>query len=130
LRNTVKTISELPEPFTRRIEVTLNDREFYIVARNAILLLFSLTALEVTSISPDSFTHAEALIHLWYSASLPSDILLQLLSRVKPLFTDVCEQISAKGDEETVEKTWNFPHHRSLRLVLRKKRMVTSGGAM
>lgn len=117
----VKTISELPEPFTRRIEVTLNDREFYIVARNAILLLFSLTALEVTSTPPDSFTHAEALIHLWYSASLPSDILLQLVSRVKPLFTDVCERISAKGDEEIVEKTWNFSHHRSLRLVLNKE---------
>lgn len=117
----VRTISELPEPFTRRIEITLNDREFYIVARNAILLLFSLTALEVTPTPPDGFTPAEALIHLWYSASLPSGILLQLVSRVKPLFTDVCEQISSKGDEEIVEKTWNFSHHRSLRLVLKKE---------
>jgi hypothetical protein len=117
----IKTISELPKPFTRRIEITLNDREFYIVARNAILLLFSLTAPEVTSIPPDDFTSAEALIHLWYSASLPSEILHQLVSRVKPLFTDVCEQISSKGDEEIVGKTWNFSHHRSFRLALKKK---------
>ncbi|KAJ0423532.1 hypothetical protein BJY00DRAFT_321672 [Aspergillus carlsbadensis] len=121
LRNVVKTISELSEPFTRRIEATLNDREFYIVARNAILLLFSLTALEAPSIPANGLTHAEALIHLWYSASLPSEIRLQLVSRVKPLFTDVCEQISAKGEEEIVEKTWNFSNRRSMRLVLKKE---------
>ncbi|KAG0156690.1 hypothetical protein PDIDSM_3871 [Penicillium digitatum] len=75
----------------------------------------------MTSISPGGFTNAESLIHLWYSASLPKDLTAQLASRVKPLFTGVCEQISAKATGEIVERTWTFAHNRSLRLTLRKE---------
>ncbi|KAJ5501693.1 hypothetical protein N7453_006510 [Penicillium expansum] len=121
LRNVVKTISEIPQAFAQRIDVTLNDRDFHIVARNTIMLLFCLTALEITSISPGGFTNAESLIHLWYSASLPEDIITQLASRVKPLFTEVCGQISTKATGEIVERTWNFSHNRSLRLALKKE---------
>ncbi|KAI3049468.1 hypothetical protein CBS147353_11672 [Aspergillus niger] len=122
LRNVVKTISQLPETFAERLDVTLNDREFHVVARNAILLLFSLTALEeVTAKIPSSRNSAESLIHLWYSASLTRDIISDLVSRVKPLFVDVCGKISAKAPGELVEKTWFFSHGRSLSLALNKE---------
>ena len=121
MRNVVKTISELPQSFVQRIDVTLNDRNFHVVARNAIMLLFCLTALDMTSIPPGGLTHAESLIHLWYSAALPKDIITQLVSRVKPLFTHVCGQISAKSTGEVVERTWNFSHNRSLHLALKKE---------
>ena len=121
MRNLVKTISELPDLFAQRIEATLNDREFHIVARNAIMLLFSLTALEGPSTLPGGFSEPEALIHIWYSASLPNDILTQIVLRVKPLLTDVCGQISAEAGGKIVEKTWQFSQNKSLRLVLRKE---------
>ena len=125
LRNVVKTIAQLPESFARRLQVTLNDREFHVVARNAILLIFSLTALEeMTAKIPDGPSRVESLIHLWYSASLPSDIIHQLTSRVKPLFADVCRQISTGAAEAagtTVERTWFFSCGKSLRLALRKE---------
>ncbi|KAL2835295.1 hypothetical protein BDW59DRAFT_177240 [Aspergillus cavernicola] len=122
LRNVVKTIAQIPEAFKQQIEVTLNDREFHVVARNAILLLFSLTALEETTAeTPGVFKSAESLLHLWYSASLPSDIVSQLVSRVKPLIADVCGQISPKAAGAMVEKTWFFSQGRSLRLAVKKE---------
>lgn len=122
LRNIVKTISQLPETFAERLGVTLNDREFHVVARNAILLLFSLTALEeATAKNPSNRNGAVSLIHLWYSASLTSDIISVIVSRVKPLFVDVCDKISAKAPGAIVEKTWFFSHGRSLSLALKKE---------
>ncbi|KAJ5742608.1 uncharacterized protein N7511_011340 [Penicillium nucicola] len=121
LRNVVKTVSELPQLFAQRIDLTINDRDFHVVARNAIILLFCLTALEITSIPPGGFANAESLIHLWYSASLPKNITTQLVSRVKPFFTEVCGQITAEATGEIVERTWNFSRKKSLRLVLRKE---------
>lgn len=117
----VKTISKLPKSFTRRIEVTLNDQEFHVVARNAIIFLFSLTALEAGAVPLSGFNFAKLLIHFWYSASLPNEIITQLVSRVKPLLAEVCGTISAKAAGEIVDWTWHFSRDRSLRLALKKE---------
>ncbi|OBT41478.1 hypothetical protein VE00_07576 [Pseudogymnoascus sp. WSF 3629] len=62
LRHAVKTIANIPEGITQQFTVTMNDREFDVVARNAILLLLALTSQdsEETDTPPDI---AEALIH-------------------------------------------------------------------
>ncbi|KAL5335956.1 hypothetical protein BJX70DRAFT_390353 [Aspergillus crustosus] len=121
LRNVVKTISQLPGQPLQKIEVTLNNRDFHVIARNAILLLFSLTPLEEEpEISSDAIT-AESLIHLWYSASLSSDITSQLRSRVKPLLTEVCRQLSTEVAGAVVKKTWFFSDNRRLALTLKKE---------
>lgn len=117
----VKTISDLPQSFAQRIDIAHNDKEFHIVARSAILLLFCFTALDVSSIPRDRSTDAESLIHIWYSACLSKDITDQLALRVKPLFTEVCGKLFSKATGELVTWTWNFAHNRSLRLSLTKE---------
>ncbi|KAJ6114080.1 hypothetical protein N7512_007525 [Penicillium capsulatum] len=122
LRNVAKTIVDLPEASSHRIDITINDKEFHVVARNEILLLFILKALdEAPATGPAGFKTAQSLIHLWYSASLTSDIISELASRVKPLFVDVCRQISSTPAGEIVEKSWFFSNGKSLRLALKKQ---------
>ncbi|PGH26457.1 hypothetical protein AJ80_01770 [Polytolypa hystricis UAMH7299] len=117
LRNVIKTIADLPNDAKQRFEMAINDREFEIVARNAILLLFVLNAPDVTNFSSD----AESLIHLWYSSFLPANVLSQLHTRVKPLISTVCSQIADKASGTVLRKTWHFRSGRTLRLVLRKE---------
>lgn len=117
----VKTVSELPWSFTQRIDMVLNDKEFHVVARNAILLLFCLKALEVSSTSLGRSTDAEILTHIWYSASLRKDIADELVLRVKPLFTEVCENVSELAAGEVSTWSWDFAHNKSLYLTLTKE---------
>lgn len=119
----MKTIAHLPLESNQRINITINDREFDVVARNAILLLLSLTAKGDTNASEGSMfsTDAEALIHMWYSASIPLRVLSSLQTRVKPLIMEVCQKICHKSPETISGKTWEFPAGQSFRLVLKTK---------
>lgn len=107
----------------QHIEVTMNDIEFDVVARNAILLLMALTLQESTAVETSTTlsSTAEALIHLWYSASISSYVLSLLQDRVKPLIVEVYSKISNKTPNTTLGKTWEFSDGRSLRLVLTQK---------
>ncbi|KAK1490750.1 hypothetical protein CCUS01_14345 [Colletotrichum cuscutae] len=58
LRNVVKTIAKLPDSYTQSIEVTMNDRDLNIVARNVIMLLISLVVDDVD-------IAADCIIHVW-----------------------------------------------------------------
>jgi hypothetical protein len=54
----------------------MNDREFDVVARNAIMLLLAFTSQDSTD-GEETTTPAdiaEAMIHVWYSASISSDV--------------------------------------------------------
>ncbi|KAJ5280880.1 hypothetical protein N7478_006252 [Penicillium angulare] len=121
LRNVVKTISQLPDAFTQHLEVTINDQEFHVVARNAIILLFILTMLEDKDAPVGGSKATDSLIHLWYSASLPNGIISDIASRVHPLIIEVCCGVSDMAAEEVVEKTWIFSHGNSLHLSLKKE---------
>ncbi|KAF2714991.1 hypothetical protein K504DRAFT_395900 [Pleomassaria siparia CBS 279.74] len=117
LRNVVKTISHIPESFANRVRVTINDREFEVVARNAILLLFAFTSLDQERPIPEI---AEGLIHLWYSAFLPADLLSSLQSRVGTLISPVCIGIKDKATGTLHKKRWKFRSGSTLRLNLEK----------
>ena len=108
---------------TQQFNVTMNDLEFDVVARNTILLLLALTIQDSTAIeaSATPLSTAEALIHVWYSASIPSYVLSLLQDRVKPLITEVCGKIANKPPSATLGKTWEFSDGRTLRLVLKQK---------
>jgi hypothetical protein len=108
---------------TQQINVTMNDRELDVVARNTILLLLALTAQDSADIkaTPTSISIAESLIHFWYSASISSNVLFQLQNRVKPLITEVYSKIATKEPNTTLGKTWDFSGGRTLRLVLKQK---------
>ncbi|KAI8274115.1 hypothetical protein K4K60_010030 [Colletotrichum sp. SAR11_57] len=47
LQNVIKTIAQLPDSYTQPIEVTINNRDLNIVARNVIMLLISLIVNDV-----------------------------------------------------------------------------------
>ena len=120
LRNIVKTIADLPATATQRIHAAINDREFAVVARNAILLLFALNSPNSAATNSSSpLDTAEALIHLWYSAFLPAKVVSTVQEVVKPLIADVCAKIAHKDQAVRLGKSWEFPSGRSLRLVLR-----------
>lgn len=107
---------------TQQISVTMNYREFGVVARNTILLLLALTAQDSTD-SEDNSTPidmAAALIHVWYSASFSSGIYFYLQNRVKSLISDVCGRAANKPPTDVLSEIWRFSGGRSLRLVLKK----------
>ena len=75
--------------------------ELDVVARNVVLLLLALTSQDPTNDSETTETNtppdiAEALIHVWNSASIPSGVMSLLQSRVKPLFVELCSRIADK----------------------------------
>ncbi|OBT66458.1 hypothetical protein VE03_03695 [Pseudogymnoascus sp. 23342-1-I1] len=125
LRHVVKTIANIPDAMTQQFRVTMNDREFEVVARNAILLLLALTSQDSTNHSEAGEANtpsdiAEALIHVWYSASIPSSVLSLLQSRVKPLIVELCSRIADRPENAVLAKTWKFSTGQTLRLVLKK----------
>lgn len=107
----------------QQFDITMNDLEFDVVARNTILLLLALTIQDSTTVeaSTTPLSNAEVLIHVWYSALFPSYVLSQLQDRVKPLIAEVCSKITHKPSSTTLGKTWKFSDGRTLRLVLKQK---------
>jgi len=81
-------------------EVFINDMNLDIVARNAILLLIAL------NFSPDVAT--PIMLHTWYSALVPAEMLRSLQNSVLPLIQEVCKKIQAKPAQSLLSKTWTF----------------------
>jgi hypothetical protein len=113
-------LADLTTDFSNIIKTTINDREFEVVARNAVILLLALTVQD-TKTAPDPSEDAENLIHLWYSAFLYPALITELHTRVKQLIDSVCNQIAQKSSKTLLGKTWTFTSGNSLRLVLRKE---------
>jgi hypothetical protein len=112
-RNIIKTVVSLPETYNNSIRLTINDRDFDIVARNAIILLIALT-------TEDRKQAVECMIHLWYSALVPKRYIELLRDNVRPLVEDVWEKVRDRSSKVLLGKTWTFSS-RSLRLVLPKE---------
>lgn len=109
----------------QKFRVAMNDLEFDVVARNAILLLLALTSQDSTNPGEKETNTptdiAEALIHIWYSASIPSSVLSLLQNRVKPLIVELCGRIANKPPNAVLAKTWEFLGGKTIRLVLKKR---------
>ncbi|KAJ4319355.1 hypothetical protein N0V94_003945 [Neodidymelliopsis sp. IMI 364377] len=119
LRNVVKTIAGLEADHKGRCTVVINDKDFDIVARNAIMLLIALYY-EAKAAVP-------MIIHVWYSALLPLQMLQALQSDILPLIKDTCSKITNKARASLQAKTFTI-RGRTLRLVLKKEewtRLVT-----
>jgi hypothetical protein len=108
----VKSLTGLSETYAGHCEVVVNDKDSDIVARNAILLLTAL------NFSPDAAT--PMMLHMWYSALVPAQMLRSLRDNVLPLVQEVCNKIQAKPAQSLLSKTWTYGT-RSLRLVLAKE---------
>ncbi|KND87546.1 hypothetical protein TOPH_07817 [Tolypocladium ophioglossoides CBS 100239] len=123
MRHVVKTISDLPHNAHQRINVVLNDKEFDVVARNALLLLLAFHVQRLVSGTGHDYVSdaVEAMIHIWYSAFIPSRILSHLQTNIKPLIDGVCDQVATQEPTKLQGKTWEFSSGRSLRLVLKQE---------
>ncbi|KYG40502.1 hypothetical protein M433DRAFT_116968 [Acidomyces richmondensis BFW] len=112
IRNLAMTISCLPTVYRKTVNITLNDWDLDVVARNIIMLL---TALAID----DAENALDCMLHVWYSAQLTKSHMGLLESTVRPLIQEVCTKISGKPDSTLLAKTWRFGN-RSLRVVLPK----------
>ncbi|KAJ6197800.1 hypothetical protein J3E72DRAFT_375270 [Bipolaris maydis] len=111
LRNVIKTIVGLPEGYQGECVAVLNDMDFIIVARNAIMLLIAL-----------QFEHDIAvpmIIHLWYSALLPRVMVQAIQSTILPMIEHVCQKIKNKPDGALQVKTFEISG-RKLSITLKK----------
>ena len=111
MRNLVKSLIGLPKTYPGSCEIILNDDDADIVARNAILLLVAFR------FEPEVAT--PLMLHVWYSALIPADMLHSLQNEILPLIKEVCTRIQAKPAQALLSETWTFGT-RSLRLVLTK----------
>ncbi|KAL6789236.1 hypothetical protein J3E68DRAFT_444094 [Trichoderma sp. SZMC 28012] len=111
LRNVVKTIAQVPTSYTKPIEITINDNDLDVVARNAIILLIALVA--------DGIDDAvDCIIHVWYSALIrKSD--LETLQNIPPFIKSVCDRFKDEDPDELIRQTWSLGK-RSLTLVMPK----------
>ena len=108
----MKSLVGLPETYAGHCEIVINDRDSDIVARNAILLLIAL------HFSPEAAT--PMMLHMWYSALVPAQMLRSIRDNILPLIQEVCNKIEAKPAQSMLSKTWTYGT-RSLRLVLTKE---------
>lgn len=112
IRNVVKSMTEgLPDGYSGRCLLVINDINFMIVARNVVLLFVAL------SFEPD--LAAAMMIHIWYSALLPHDMLDSLRQVMLGKVVEVCDKIKNKPLAFLQAKTFLFGK-RTLRLVLKK----------
>ena len=112
IRNIVESITQgLLDGYDGRCTLVINDINFMIVARNAILLFVAL------SLEPDEAV--PIMIHVWYSALLPHVMIDTLCHVVLERIVEVCEKIKDKPSTSLQAKTFSFGK-RSLRLVLKK----------
>ncbi|KAJ6276567.1 hypothetical protein J3E71DRAFT_187021 [Bipolaris maydis] len=119
LRNLIKTIRSLPDSFSRQMDVTVNDWEFDVVARNAVILLLVLASLnDKTSSQPSSDSAVEALIHIWYSAFIPKSLATSLESEIGKLLGDSRTHTTEAVHEGMVRKTWTFSRSKILSITL------------
>jgi hypothetical protein len=120
LRNVIKTLRSLPESFSQKTRMTVNDWEFDVVARNAIILLLVFASLDNISTDPASYSSAvEALIHVWYSAFIPQSLLSSLQNKVGNLLRDRRTHTTQVSQDGEVKKTWSFSQDRTLSMTLR-----------
>ncbi|KAF3032330.1 hypothetical protein E8E12_003854 [Didymella heteroderae] len=111
LRNAIKTIVGLPEGYKGECVAVFNDMDFLIVARNAIMLLIAFYF--------ESEIAVPMIIHLWYSALLPSSMMQAIQSNIFPMIDHVCQKIKTKPGGALQAKTFEIGG-RKLRITLKK----------
>lgn len=111
LRNVVKTIAELPGSSLSggKLSVVINDWDFDVAARNAILLLIAFTE--------DESDAVDCILHVWFSAFTSQDH-EKVLGRIYLMIKDVYEKVKDKP-QETDLKRFLFGNC-SVRLTLKR----------
>ena len=112
---------DIPESFDGDVEMTVNDWEFDVVARNAVMLLFLFASLNDTSFDQASYgSVAEALVHIWYSAFISGSLIASLKHRVGSLLHDSRTHTTETAHAGMIRKIWTFPRSKVLAITLPK----------
>lgn len=82
LRNVIKTVADLSETFTGKLNIVINDRDSNVAARNALMLLMLMYSSEESKV-------IDVMIHLWYSALLTQDHINFISTEIHPLIEKV-----------------------------------------
>lgn len=115
LRNVIMTILGLPQQYQGSCCVTINDKDFQVVARNIIILLIA------HRLDPD--TAVPLIIHIWYSAFIPAVMLQILQSIILPMIAPVIDDMKDKADGSLHWAMFKF-RNRELRLTLTKEQWM------
>ncbi len=81
LRNVVETVNGIPNDFKQKCTIVINDKDPTIIIRNAIFLLLAFIFQDGEA--------SELIVHLWYSASLPSQMWRGVTEKVMPFIRDL-----------------------------------------
>lgn len=109
----IKTITSIPTSYNGQVNITLNDRDLDIVARNVIMLILLLAVDDVD-------TAIDCSMHIWYSAQISESHFDLLRTTVRPLIEAVCSKIATKSDQNPLAKKWSWGN-RDIRIALTKK---------
>ncbi|KAL9095922.1 MAG: hypothetical protein Q9165_001920 [Trypethelium subeluteriae] len=90
-RNAILSTEGLPHEYDGLLECFLNDRDLDVVARNAIMLLLAIFG--------DPHNACDMILHIWYSASITSEMLGELRQKILPLIEDVLAKIEDRSDQ-------------------------------
>lgn len=112
MRNLAQTVALLPSEHNKALNVTLNDKDLNVTARNIIILFIALAVNDVEKA-------VDCMLHVWYSAQLKKSHLELLDSIVRPLIQDMCSKINEKSESALLAKTWQFGN-RTFRVTLIK----------
>ncbi|KAF1831410.1 hypothetical protein BDW02DRAFT_531923 [Decorospora gaudefroyi] len=120
LRSVIRTIRSLPESLGQNFKITINDWDFDVAARSAIMLLFAFASLDENESEHASYAHAaESLIHLWYSAFIPHSLFCSVQTKVGKLLHDDTTHTVQVVHDQMIKKTWSFPRDKTLCITLR-----------
>jgi Domain of unknown function (DUF4470) len=97
LRHIVKTVNGLPDGFSGKLNVVINDHNPVTVCRNITLLLILANA-------PEPTLAADMALHFWYSTFLPGAYRLKISAAITNFMMHICQdnppplKISEKSD--------------------------------
>ncbi|KAL3470286.1 hypothetical protein BJX99DRAFT_264344 [Aspergillus californicus] len=137
LRHVFKTIALLPSSYTKTLNVTVNDHDFFVVGRNIVLLLIAFASRDMAEerkkvakkrkrkpkmskeIKNAQEEVVDCMIHYWYSAFLRQSDIDLLQHKIRPLIQEVCDNIVHELPEKVIAHRWTFAAC-SLRVSLAK----------
>lgn len=99
LRNVIATINGLTSSFTNTCNVTINDKDDLVTARNVICLL--------VAILEDSDEAVPLILHLWYSSRLPPSLLSILGRKIIPEIARVVNDCVDADAESVISESWS-----------------------
>ncbi|KAF7519618.1 hypothetical protein PCG10_009904 [Penicillium crustosum] len=98
IRNILETVARLPDTYSGECDIAMNGVSFGVFAQNIVLVLtaFHFPPEEATPI----------MIHLWYSALIPTSVLTALQTKLLPLIEKVCTEAALKRPKRLFKWVW------------------------